>query len=450
MDSVGLRGALGLRCISGRRTAMRSGAPRGSRRRIGEGPAGAPEETLPRPLGAKWSEVGALTLALCLLPPALAQAAELVADPDLPGSLVQELGLEFSRRQSDNPFEDLARRSLLFVAGRPRLLSGEQLDAMIGTPETLRVSTAEDVVSFPSRLRMQLIGVLLDDIQSIRPWATRPGGSPEPEMGWSLYDEELTQSLAEETLNTLLLHFSYAELADLAVYHASQLDSFPRSKQGWRRLRGRIVRADLLLGLGAALLLAGTDQASLNLQDWAWKDPATGGRLGWYAWLSNIGISLEPTLRTGLRVAAQGAEFKSGLRLSRDSDVSFGEDPLAVEASWTRRITAAHGRFGGWGLSVVGGGEQWMRHPDPDLEGKLSVYLASFIHHPAWGRSPWLWTVQQSGVLRFEPWDRVALELSLGVHSVAQQLAIFVRGSTTLVGEDPAGQRVGLVLSQQF
>jgi hypothetical protein len=196
-----------------------------------------------------------------------------------------------------------------------------EIDRLVGNPHDLNDSTAYKLSLLPFHIRYptyrELVDQMtrLDTVRSRRIYNVTPDSVHLIELRIQpveTLDEMTGLGVGHEVQQSLFSHFTTRELADLAVFLLAQQPLFPRTDDGWQRLKLDVARGTVPLALAAMVAAAPFDSAALSYAGKIAGREETL-RLGWYAGFRDLGMHWHPNLRGGVTARAGGFELAAGV-----------------------------------------------------------------------------------------------------------------------------------------
>lgn len=262
---------------------------------------------------------------------------------------------------TDQSYGDLGQRLVIFLLGKPALLSTADIDELVGNPWQLSPATSSKLATLRPRLRMEVYQFAAGNLSSFQ-FVPDAGANAASTNGLSSdgfsWPTSLTpvagQQLSRNLLTTAVQHFRPEELADLGVYSVSTQAFFPKDSQNWTRWKRAIVRDDVLLGSAAALALATTDQIQARVSGMLVSLPGQRFRLGWFTDFADFGFKLQPTLHTGFKVKSPEVEVSAALveRFGAGNSAEIRAAEVIINNHWLQRVAAPRG----WELALTATG----------------------------------------------------------------------------------------------
>ncbi len=280
---------------------------------------------------------------------------------------------------------DALRRVVLVIAGKPVIIDEKMIDEMVGEPGTLKAETEARLSTLPSKERMRLYTFMAQNFSALAASDGSMNSSEGPLVLGGLpvaltLPEKESEALIRNLADGFRGHFSTAEIIDLGVYLLSKFSFFPKEPAEWNRLKQRIVRYDIWLGLAMALAYATRDELDLRMSGWLVKVPGTDFRVGWYGSAEQLGFEMHPKLRYGmnLRTKEFGVSVGGVERPNAEADSGPDHEKRAFELQIRNRWLERFGNLTGWELDSTAAvryiGSHEDRSQNGDFEGLMNAY----------------------------------------------------------------------------
>lgn len=356
---------------------------------------------------------------------------------------------------SDLSYGDLGRRFVVFVLGKPTLLSSADIDELVGNPWQLSPATANKLATLRPRLRMEVYQFAAGNLSTFQ-FVPDAGGVAASTNGLSSdgfsWPTSLApaagQQLSRNLLTTAVLHFRPEELADLGVYSLSEQPFFPKDQDHWTQWKRAIVRDDVLLATAVGLALASTDKLQARLSGLLVTLPGQRFRLGWFTDFADFGFKLQPTLHSGLKVKSPDVEFSTALV------ENFGSGPaneiraleVVVNNHWLQNLAAPRG----WELALTATGRYALATRTPLPQAAVQTVADLYFRRAGFAESSALALLVRSGVATNYR-TQFSVASAVGLEHNRYDFEVLVRVGLAL--DRDAGTRsaaIGLVLAAGF
>lgn len=360
-------------------------------------------------------------LVLCCAAPAVGDP---VANAPAPASQAEPA-------EAAQSWGDLGRRFVLFVWGKPALLSTGDIDAMVGNPWQLSFATQAKVSTLPPRLRMEMYQFVAGNMHAYQfvadpsaamSGALAQGGHGSPWM--TALSAEAGRRLASTFVSTTLSHFRPEDLADLTVYALSRQRFFPKSDRAWSDWKNALVRDDVAVGTMVGLAFASTDSLQARVSGLLLKAPKDLARFGWYAEFRDLGFRLHPTLRGGFKAKSAAIDVSTGIQQN------FGVGPagelraleFVTNNHWIERIATPQG----WELAVTATARYVLAHELPAHDSAVQLLSDAYFRRPSFAGSSFL-SLLLRGNVSADFSAGSALSGAVGVEDSRYEIAAVVR-----------------------
>lgn len=223
-----------------------------------------------------------------------------------------------------------------------------EIDKAVGDPWELGSTTASKLALLPLYLRYPIYLGLSGRLGTMDPNALSDIVDREIPRGDAYAIQAVTgttERVRDSVLGILGDSFSIQEIADLVVYGLAQAKFFPKTEEGWRRVKEYVVDSDVFIA--AAVLLAGalTDQGTFRHNGKLVNIDKKGFKLGWYGSVRNLGVHFKPRLAGGVTTTFAHLQVSAGV--SHRFIPSAGESDTALEIAlregWLDRFASPKG-----------------------------------------------------------------------------------------------------------
>jgi hypothetical protein len=376
--------------------------------------------------------LGKLTFFTITLALALASWAGLPQDVSASDSIFKYEGTQSDEESTDSPFDTAKlnletfynQKVLVFLSQNIHIITEGDIDKMVEDPWTLNVKTAQKISSLPPRLKFGLYRLFMQDlpffaVMQRTPEAFGNNGTPPLTPDEIQMTQESSKKLIDNVLGTLGSHFTDDEMVDLAVFALSKSAFFPKTPEGWAKLKNAVVKGEIWIGLATVLALAASDNAALSTSMWLYSNPDGTFRLGWYGSFNDLGIKWHPRFSAGAKMRVDDFEFSLGgkynVKASETSEVS------AVEFNMREHLLDIFTRKFGWELSTALGARYSLVHNDPTKQGQ-GLVTGSLYTRRRLGASPLFFISNSSINTDFN--KCIGSEFSAGIENEEYDLSI--------------------------
>ena len=347
---------------------------------------------------------------------------------------------------------DLGRRFVLFVSGKPALLSTGDIDEIVGNPWQLSLATQAKASTLRPRLRMEMYQFVAGNMhayQLVPESSAMAGGSAAPAgkgFPWmTALSPQAGRQLARNLADTALSHFRPEDLADLTVYALSRQAFFPKSDREWSHWKNAIVADDVLLGSAVGLTLASTDSLRAQVSGVLARLPGDTVRFGWYTEFRDLGFQLHPILRGGFKAKSPSVDISAGI------NENFGVGPvgelrsLEVVANnhWIERIATPSG----WELALTATAHYVLAHQIAAKEGTVQAVSDMYFRRPSFAGSAFLSLLLRANIV-MDFGNGSAVSGAVGVEHSRYEIAAVVRvGYSSVRSAEAEGGNIGVLFA---
>ncbi len=353
---------------------------------------------------------------------------------------------------TDQSYGDLGRRFVLFLWGKPSLLSSGAIDEMVGNPWKLSLAAEAKLATLPPRLRTEMYLLLAGSLHSYQfvPQSTAIAGGASGSTAEAFpWPTTLAPAVGRQLLNNLtttaVRHFRTEELADLGVYALSRQAFFPTTPREWRSWKQAIVEDDMLFASAVALGLAATDNLQARASGLLAKLPGNTFRFGWFGEFNDFGFQLHPTLRSGLKVKSPSVEVSAGVKenFAAGTTEELRALELVVNNHWIEQLATPRG----WELAVTAVGRYVVAHQVKAKEDAVQTGLDLYFRRPHFAGSAYQSLVIRTNAATDFRTESVAFG-AVGLEHRRYDVAALVRvGVSADPWSEPSLSNVGVLIA---